>query len=117
VEVEEAKKEKEYWIKGAIKKPGAFRKEMGVEPGEKIPKKKITGTIKKLQKKGAGEKKLSKKERRTLRRAVLARTLSGLGKSESSEIADFLPVLEEIRNHLEESCGAMHKKKRKKSKK
>ena len=29
------------WIKGAIKKPGALRKSMGVKDGEKIPAEKI----------------------------------------------------------------------------
>lgn len=31
--------EKEYWIKKAIKKPGALHKELGVKQGKKIPKK------------------------------------------------------------------------------
>ena len=29
------------WIKGAIKKPGALHRELGVKPGEKIPEKKL----------------------------------------------------------------------------
>lgn len=29
------------WIKGAIKKPGALHKEMGVPKGEKIPEKRL----------------------------------------------------------------------------
>ena len=29
------------WIAGAIKKPGALRKELGVKAGEKIPAKKL----------------------------------------------------------------------------
>ena len=33
--------EKKNWIKGAIKKPGALRKSMGVKDGEKIPAEKI----------------------------------------------------------------------------
>ena len=33
--------EKKNWIKGAIKKPGALRKELGVKEGEKIPAKKL----------------------------------------------------------------------------
>ncbi len=44
------------WIQGAIKKPGALHKELGVPVGEKIPEKKI------------GE------------RARLARTLKGMHK-------------------------------------
>ena len=33
--------EEKDWIKGAIKKPGALRKSMGVKKGEKIPLEKI----------------------------------------------------------------------------
>jgi hypothetical protein len=29
------------WIQGAIKKPGALHKELGVKKGEKIPEKKL----------------------------------------------------------------------------
>lgn len=29
------------WIKGAIKKPGALHKALGVKPGKKIPAKKL----------------------------------------------------------------------------
>lgn len=32
----------EKWIKGAIKKPGALHKELGVPVGEKISQKKLT---------------------------------------------------------------------------
>jgi hypothetical protein len=33
--------EKKNWIAGAIKKPGALHKEMGVKEGKKIPEKKL----------------------------------------------------------------------------
>ena len=51
------------WISGAIKKPGALHKSLGVAKGKKIPK----GKIAKAAKKGG---KLGK-------RARLAQTLSG----------------------------------------
>ncbi len=35
------------WIKGAIKKPGALRKELGVTGDKKIPKKKLDAAAKK----------------------------------------------------------------------
>jgi len=54
------------WIKGAIKKPGALHKEMGVPAGKKIPK----GKLAKAAKKGG---KLGK-------RARLAETLGKLRK-------------------------------------
>ncbi len=38
---------KEKWIQGAIKKPGALHKEMGVPEGKKIPAKKLEAAAKK----------------------------------------------------------------------
>lgn len=52
------------WIAGAIKKPGALRKELGVKAGEKIPAKKLDAAAKKSGKIG--------------QRARLAKTLKGL---------------------------------------
>jgi hypothetical protein len=52
------------WIKEAIKKPGALRKELGVKAGEKIPAKKLASAAKKSGKIG--------------QRARLAQTLKGL---------------------------------------
>ena len=52
------------WIKEAIKKPGALRKELGVKAGEKIPTKKLASAAKKSGKIG--------------QRARLAQTLKGL---------------------------------------
>jgi hypothetical protein len=54
------------WIAGAIKKPGALRKELGVKAGEKIPAKKLAAAAKKPGKIG--------------QRARLAETLKGLKK-------------------------------------
>ena len=55
--------ESEKWIQKAIKKPGALRKQMGVESGEKIPAKKLAAAAKKGGKLG--------------QRARLAQTLMG----------------------------------------
>ena len=68
------------WIKGAIKKPGALRKSMGVKKGEKIPMEKINKKIAALSKKGEGDKKLTKPERTELARLNLAKTLRGMKK-------------------------------------
>jgi len=54
------------WIAGAIKKPGALRKELGVKEGKTIPKKKLAAAAKKPGKLG--------------QRARLAETLSKLKK-------------------------------------
>lgn len=40
------------WIKGAIKKPGALHKELGVPKGQKIPKSKLNAAAKKGGKEG-----------------------------------------------------------------
>lgn len=53
------------WIKGAIEKPGALRKELGVKKGEKIPEKKLDAAAKKGGKEGE--------------RARLAKTLRKIG--------------------------------------
>jgi hypothetical protein len=54
------------WIAGAIKKPGALRKSMGVKEGEKIPAGKLAAAAKKPGKMG--------------QRARLAQTLKGFKK-------------------------------------
>jgi hypothetical protein len=54
------------WIKDAIKKPGALRKELGVKADEKIPPKKLAAA--------------AKKSGRVGKRARLAETLKGLKK-------------------------------------
>jgi hypothetical protein len=37
----------DHWIKGAIKKPGSLRKELGVKKGHDIPAKKLDAAAKK----------------------------------------------------------------------
>jgi len=54
------------WIKDAIKKPGALRKELGAKPGKPIPASKLAAAAKKPGKIG--------------KRARLAETLKGLKK-------------------------------------
>ena len=72
--------EEKNWIKGAIKKPGALRKSMGVKKGEKIPAEKINKKIATLHKKVEGDKKLTKPERTELARLNLAKTLRKMKK-------------------------------------
>ena len=47
-----AKEKKSHWIAGAIKKPGALHKELGVKEGKKIPEKKLKEAEKKPGKEG-----------------------------------------------------------------
>lgn len=58
---------KDYWIQGAIKKPGSLRKSLGVKKGEKIP----TAKLKKAE---------NSKNPLTRKRAVLAETLKKMHK-------------------------------------
>lgn len=58
---------KEMWIAGAIKKPGALRKTLGVKKGEKIPLSKL-------------KKAEHSKNPKTRKRAELAETLRKLRK-------------------------------------
>lgn len=46
------KQSKKNWIQGAIKKPGALRKSLGVKKGKKIPAKKLAAAAKKPGKLG-----------------------------------------------------------------
>lgn len=55
----------EKWIAGAIKHPGALRKELGVKKGKDIPLKKLDAAAKKGGKEGE--------------RARMAKTLSKMG--------------------------------------
>ena len=61
-----SEKKGEKWIKGAIKKPGALRKQLGVKKGEKIP----AGKLKAAAKKGG----------KTGQRARLAQTIKKISK-------------------------------------
>ena len=54
------------WIAGAIKKPGALKRELGVKKDEKIPAKKLAAAAKKPGKEG--------------KRARLAETLKGFNR-------------------------------------
>lgn len=44
---EASRKKPKYWIKGAIKHPGALRAELGAKPGHKIPAGKLAAAAKK----------------------------------------------------------------------
>lgn len=58
--------EKKNWIQGAIKKPGALRKQLGVKKGKDIPEAKL--------------KKAAKSKGKLGQRARLAETLKGFKK-------------------------------------
>ena len=68
----------ENWIQGAIKKPGALRKAMGVKEGETIPVSELKEKKAQLQRAAEGDKKLSKNQRTMLQRVNLALTLKDM---------------------------------------
>lgn len=78
--IKENKKEKKdlNWIHKSIKKPGALHKALGIPKEDNIPMEKINSKIEELQKEAEGDKKLSKKDRKMLRRLVLAKKLKSL---------------------------------------
>ncbi|MBN1216151.1 MAG: hypothetical protein JXA99_12015 [Candidatus Lokiarchaeota archaeon] len=77
--IQEKKKDKKYkdvkWLSKAIDNPGSLKKKLGVPEGETIPMEKINSKIDELETKAEGDDKLSKKDRKLLRRLVLAKTL------------------------------------------
>lgn len=80
--LEKKKKDKKdkKWIQKAIKKPGTLHKALGIDKDEKVPMEIIDKKIEELEKEAEGDKKLKKKDRKLLRRLVLAKTLkSNLG--------------------------------------
>ena len=74
--------EEKKWIKDAIKNPGALKKSLGKEEGEKLTKSEIAEELKKLKAKDKDSKKpgtqLDKKDATKKRRLELAKTLSSL---------------------------------------
>lgn len=72
------------WIAGAIKKPGALHKELGVKKGDKIPAKKLAMAAKKGGKEG--------------QRARLAETLKGMHKAKKfakgGEVGGDRPIID-----------------------
>lgn len=75
-------KKKDKWIQDAIKNPGALKKSLGKEEGEKLTKAEIEKEIKELKAKDKDPKKpgtqLDKKDATKKRRLELAKTLSSL---------------------------------------
>ena len=90
-ELKEAQaKEAKKWIQGAIKRPGALRKKLGVKKGDKISLEKINQEMRKLKSKDTNKKKpgvqgLTKANARTYRQLNLAKTLRGLSKKKHAK--------------------------------
>ena len=91
------------WIKGAIKKPGALHKTLGVKEGEKIPEKKL-------------EKAEHSKNKLTAKRAHLAETFKGMARKgkasggSTGSIHKLDPGMDDpdVKANLEGSSGRAH---------
>ena len=76
-------KEAKKWIQGAVKKPGALRRKLGVKKGDKINMNKINQEMRKLKSKDSDKKKpgvqgLTKSDLKTYKQLNLAKTLRGI---------------------------------------
>ena len=69
-----------HWIQDAIKHKGALKKKLGVPEDETITNKEINDELKKIDKKEDKEGKLSKKDAKTKKQLVLAKTLKEINK-------------------------------------
>ena len=83
-------KESKKWIQGAIKRPGALRKKLGVKKGDKISLEKINQEMRKLKSKDTnkavpGVQGLTKANARTYRQLNLAKTLRGMSKKKHAK--------------------------------
>ena len=83
-------KEAKKWIQGAVKKPGALRKKLGVKKGEKINMNKINQEMRKIKSKDSNKKKpgvqgLTKSDLRTYKQLNLAKTLRGMSKKKHAK--------------------------------
>ena len=104
-ETNEAKDEK--WIKDVIKRPGALRKKMKKEEGEKITKSEIQEEIAKLKEKDKDPSKkgiqgLNKKDLTKLRQLNLAKTLKGLKEHQETENYMFFANVQNVCNFCQE---------------
>ena len=86
IQAKEAKK----WIQGAVKRPGALRKKLGVKKGDKISLEKINQEMRKLKSKDTnkavpGVQGLTKADLRTYKQLNLAKTLRGMSKKKHAK--------------------------------
>ena len=104
-ETNEAKGDK--WIKDAIKRPGALRKEMKKGEGDKITASEIKDELGKLKKKDKDKSKpgvqgLGKKDLTKFRQLQLAKTLKGLKEHQETENYMFFANVQNICNFCQE---------------
>lgn len=63
-----------FWMKDAVKHPGALHQAMGVPKGQKIPSDKISKRLAELKKKSKGDRKLSPNDLHELQMLTFAET-------------------------------------------
>jgi len=98
--------EEKKWIKDAIKHPGALKKSLGKEEGEKLTKKEIQEEINKLKAKDKDKEKpgtqLDKKDATKKRRLELAKTLRSLKEHQETQNYMFFGNLKTIKRLVDE---------------
>lgn len=72
--------EAENWMKGAVKRPGALSKRLGIPEKDNIPISRINSELATLNKKSKGNKKLSKDDLLFLRQLNFAKAAKGISK-------------------------------------
>jgi|TARA_R110000744_G_scaffold3269_3_gene12654 hypothetical protein len=85
-------KESKKWIQGAVKRPGALRKKVGVKKGDKISLARINQEMRKLKSKDTnkavpGVQGLTKADLRTYKQLNFAKTLRGMAKKKQAKEA------------------------------
>lgn len=97
---------KKEWIKDAIKKPGALKKQLGKDEDEKLTKKEIEKEIDKLEKKDKDPKKpgtqLGKKDATKKKRLELAKTLKKMNEHAEQQNYMFFGNLKTIKRLVDE---------------
>ncbi len=97
---------KKEWIKDAIEKPGALKKQLGKGEDEKLTKKEIEKEIKDLEKKDKDPKKpgvqLNKKDATKKRRLELAKTLKKMNEHQEQQNYMFFGNLKTIKRLVDE---------------
>ena len=87
-------KEAKKWIQGAVKRPGALRKKLGVGKDKKISLSMIDKKMKQIKSKDSNKKKkgvqgLTKADLRTYKQLNLAKALKGMKKKHAKEAKRF----------------------------
>lgn len=109
----------EKWMQGAVKKPGALSKSLGIPEKENIPMSLINEKIAALRKKAEGDKKLSASDKKLLERLLFAKRAKSISKKKKKDLttndeeSDSDDPRETRTDSVEGSCPLSKKNKKK----